>query len=97
MQEFDEEARAVFETAAVPIRTLVEARFEELNGQRVVAGRYLQQVETGLLGSYNVSNLLAVAAVLVDAGLTPSEIAARFASRFLHGRTRPRRYGTGIP
>ncbi len=37
------------------------------------------QVETGLLGRYNVSNLLAVAAVLIDAGLTPAEVAARFA------------------
>jgi len=37
-------------------------------------------VETGLLGRYNVANLLAVAAVLIDAGLTPSEVAARFAA-----------------
>ena len=36
-------------------------------------------VETGLLGRYNVSNLLAVAAVLIDAGLKPSEVAERFA------------------
>lgn len=36
-------------------------------------------VATGLLGRYNVSNLLAVAAVLIDAGLTPAEVAARFA------------------
>ena len=36
-------------------------------------------VETGLLGRYNVSNLLAVAAVLIDAGLKPAEVAARFA------------------
>jgi UDP-N-acetylmuramoyl-L-alanyl-D-glutamate--2,6-diaminopimelate ligase len=35
-------------------------------------------VETGLLGRYNVSNLLAVAAVLIDAGLTPAEVAERF-------------------
>lgn len=37
------------------------------------------QVDTELLGRYNVSNLLAVAAVLIDAGLTPAEVAARFA------------------
>lgn len=37
------------------------------------------QVVTGLLGRYNVSNLLAVAAVLIDAGMAPSEVAARFA------------------
>ena len=36
-------------------------------------------VESGLLGRYNVSNLLAVAAVLIDAGLTPEDVAARFA------------------
>ncbi len=36
-------------------------------------------VETGLLGRYNVSNLLAVAAVLIDAGLTPKAVAERFA------------------
>lgn len=42
------------------------------------AGRTM--VETRLLGRYNISNLLAVAAVLVDAGLTPKDIAARFAA-----------------
>jgi len=36
-------------------------------------------VETGVIGRYNVSNLLAVAAVLIDAGLTPKEVALRFA------------------
>ena len=36
-------------------------------------------VESRLLGRYNVSNLLAVAAVLIDAGLTPEDVAARFA------------------
>ncbi len=36
-------------------------------------------VESGLLGRYNVSNLLAVAAVLIDAGLTPKAVAERFA------------------
>lgn len=37
------------------------------------------RVETHLIGRYNVSNLLAVAAVLIDAGLSPSEVAAGFA------------------
>ena len=37
-------------------------------------------VETALLGRYNVSNLLAVAAVLIDAGLSPHEVAERFAT-----------------
>ena len=38
------------------------------------------QVVTGLLGRYNVSNLLALAAVLIDAGLTPAEVATRLAT-----------------
>ncbi|EXI89632.1 MAG: UDP-N-acetylmuramoyl-L-alanyl-D-glutamate--2,6-diaminopimelate ligase [Candidatus Accumulibacter sp. BA-94] len=41
------------------------------------SGRAL--VETELLGRYNVANLLAVAAVLLDAGLTPRQVAERFA------------------
>ena len=41
------------------------------------AGR--ARVETSLVGRFNVSNLLATAAVLLDAGLTPAEVASRFA------------------
>ena len=37
-------------------------------------------VETGLLGRYNLSNLLAVAAVLMDAGMGPKAIADAFAT-----------------
>ncbi len=37
------------------------------------------RVETRLVGRFNVSNLLATAAVLIDAGMTPAEVAARFA------------------
>ena len=37
------------------------------------------RVETRLVGRFNVSNLLATAAVLLDAGLTPAEVAARCA------------------
>jgi UDP-N-acetylmuramoyl-L-alanyl-D-glutamate--2,6-diaminopimelate ligase len=37
-------------------------------------------VETALLGRYNVSNLLAVAAVLHDAGLAAGDVAARLAA-----------------
>ena len=37
-------------------------------------------VETGLLGRYNLSNLLAVAAVLYDAGLAAGEIGERLAA-----------------
>ena len=54
---------------------------ETLSGLRFMlnapSGRAL--VETSLIGRYNVSNLLAVAAVLIDAGLTPKEVAVRFA------------------
>lgn len=37
------------------------------------------RVETRLVGRFNVSNMLATAAVLLDAGLTPAEIAVGFA------------------
>lgn len=37
------------------------------------------EVETSLVGRYNVSNLLAVAAVLHDAGMQPGEVARRIA------------------
>ncbi|MDR2788938.1 MAG: UDP-N-acetylmuramoyl-L-alanyl-D-glutamate--2,6-diaminopimelate ligase [Candidatus Accumulibacter sp.] len=37
------------------------------------------RVETRLLGRFNVANLLAVTAVLIDAGLSPGEVAERFA------------------
>jgi len=37
------------------------------------------RVETTLVGRFNVSNLLATAAVLLDAGLTPAQVASRFA------------------
>lgn len=54
---------------------------ETLSGMRfrlcAPNGRAL--VETGLLGRFNVSNLLAAAAVLIDAGMTPAEVAASFA------------------
>ena len=47
---------------------------------RLCAPNGRARVATGLLGRYNVSNLLAVAAVLIDAGLTPREVAERFAT-----------------
>ncbi|MFZ2855300.1 MAG: UDP-N-acetylmuramoyl-L-alanyl-D-glutamate--2,6-diaminopimelate ligase [Rhodocyclaceae bacterium] len=54
---------------------------EKLDGLsfRLNAPNGRARVETRLIGRYNVSNLLAVAAVLIDAGLTPGEIAQRFA------------------
>lgn len=54
---------------------------ETLSGMRfkLCAPNGRAMVETGLLGRYNISNLLAVAAVLIDAGLTPAEVAERFA------------------
>ncbi len=45
MQQFDEKSRAVGEAAAVVIRAPVEARLQELDGQRIVAGRDLEQIE----------------------------------------------------
>ena len=53
---------------------------ETLSGMRfrLTAPNGRAQVDTGILGRFNLSNLLAVAAVLVDAGLSPAEVAARF-------------------
>ena len=52
---------------------------ETLNGMRfrLNAPNGRARVETGILGRYNISILLAVAAVLVDAGLTPAAVAER--------------------
>jgi len=52
---------------------------ETVNGLRfrLCAPQGRATVESGLLGRFNVSNLLAVAAVLFDAGLAASEVAAR--------------------
>ena len=47
---------------------------------RLVLPNGRADVETGLLGRYNVANLLAVAAVLYDAGLEAGEIAGRLAA-----------------
>ena len=46
---------------------------------QLVAPSGRARVETRLVGRFNVSNLLAAAAVLIDAGLTPAEVATRFA------------------
>ena len=46
---------------------------------RLCAPNGRARVTTALLGRYNVSNLLAVAAVLIDAGLTPAQVAERLA------------------
>lgn len=55
---------------------------ETLSGMRfrLSAPNGRASVETGILGRYNISNLLAVAAVLVDAGLTPAAVAERLAT-----------------
>ena len=37
------------------------------------------RVETNLIGRFNVSNLLALAALLIDAGLSPKDVASRLA------------------
>ncbi len=47
---------------------------------RLCAPNGRAEVETGLIGRYNLANLLAVAAVLIDAGLTPRATAERLAS-----------------
>ncbi|MDR0233209.1 MAG: UDP-N-acetylmuramoyl-L-alanyl-D-glutamate--2,6-diaminopimelate ligase, partial [Zoogloeaceae bacterium] len=46
---------------------------------RLVTPKGEAVVETAVLGRYNIANMLAVAAVLSDAGLAPAEIAARLA------------------
>lgn len=46
---------------------------------RLCAPQGRAMVHSGLLGRFNVSNLLAVAAVLLDAGLSAAEVAARLA------------------
>ena len=53
---------------------------ETINGLRFMlcAPNGRSMIETAIFGRYNVSNLLAVAAVLIDAGLTPKNVAARF-------------------
>ena len=44
---------------------------------RLCTPRGRARVETTLFGRHNISNLLAVAAVLIDAGMRPSEVAGR--------------------
>lgn len=68
-------------TSTLPAVICAENVEESIDGLRFLLGlpNGRIQVETGLFGRYNVSNLLAVAAILFDAGLTPKDIAARFA------------------
>jgi MurE/MurF fusion protein len=69
----------------VPRDFLVQVRAERIEateqGQRfdlhLPSGRVT--VNTGLVGDYNISNLLAVAAVLSDTGMQPAEIGRRLA------------------
>ncbi len=63
--------------------TIAAENIEETMGGlrfRLAAPTGRALVETGLLGRYNVSNLLAVAAVLIDAGMTPENVAGRLAA-----------------
>jgi UDP-N-acetylmuramoyl-L-alanyl-D-glutamate--2,6-diaminopimelate ligase len=55
------------------------------------------EVETGLLGRYNVSNLLAVAAVLHDAGLEAAEIGAQLSALQAPAGRMERLGGSGEP
>lgn len=65
-----------------PAQIRAEGLVETALGQRftLVLPNGRVGVETGLVGRYNVSNLLAVAAVLYDAGLAADEVARRLAS-----------------
>lgn len=73
------DAGAVRQGFEIPALICAENLQETVTGLRFILdtpkGR--APVETGLLGRYNASNLLAVAAVLIDAGLTPVEVADR--------------------
>ena len=74
---YTQEARGTAQTGVVSAEAVEEAP-EGLRFKLVTpVGR--ARIETRLVGRFNVSNLLATAAVLIDAGLTPSEIATRFA------------------
>ena len=68
------EARRDFH-ALVRAENLVDTPFGQRFNLVLPNGR--AAVDTSLLGRYNVSNLLAVAAVLHDAGVQPSEVARR--------------------
>lgn len=65
-----------------PARVRAEDLEERAAGQRfsLVLPDGRAEVVTGLVGRYNVSNLLAVAAVLHDAGLPAKEVASRLES-----------------
>lgn len=64
-----------------PALVRAEGLLETAAGQRftLVLPNGRVEVETGLVGRYNVSNLLAVAGVLYDAGLAADEVARRLA------------------
>jgi len=64
-----------------PALVRAEGLVETATGQRftLVLPNGRVEVETGLVGRYNVSNLLAVAAVLYDAGLAADEVARQLA------------------
>ncbi|MCX8145970.1 MAG: UDP-N-acetylmuramoyl-L-alanyl-D-glutamate--2,6-diaminopimelate ligase [Azovibrio sp.] len=55
------------------------------------------RVETGVLGHYNIANLLAVAGVLLDLGLSPAETAARLAALTPPPGRMERHGGVGAP
>lgn len=65
-----------------PALVRAEALEETPRGQRfqLVLPNGREKVETGLLGRYNIHNLLAVAAVLYDCGLDAVDVAARLAA-----------------
>ncbi len=71
------EARRDF-PALVRAENLVETPFGQRFNLMLPNGRAV--VDTALVGRYNVSNLLAVAAVLHDAGVQPAEVARRLSA-----------------
>jgi UDP-N-acetylmuramoyl-L-alanyl-D-glutamate--2,6-diaminopimelate ligase len=81
--------------ALVRAENLVDTPF----GQRftVVLPNGRATVDTALLGRYNISNLLAVAAVLNDAGVQPAEVARRLSELTPPPGRMERVGGTGEP
>ena len=66
----------------LPVLIRAEELQETASGQEftLILPHGRARVQTALLGKYNISNLLAVAGVLFDAGLTAQEIARRLAA-----------------
>ncbi len=86
---------AIGETGAVRAEQLTDTALGQRFDLVVPNGR--AEVETALLGRYNISNLLAVAAVLHDAGVDAAEIARRLAALQAPAGRMERLGGAGEP